>query len=119
MKDLNCAAFLKGGAGEENDVNCWSGSFTGNDVNGHAMKIDLVQAGRRVNGTWNFTQSGIKVHATITEADVNGNTLVGRWTQTGVEMSGSFVWTWLPNRRCKDFEGSFGGTRYWEDMRKQ
>ncbi len=127
LKDLNCAQVLKdasvegeGDATSTGDAACWNGTFGGTDTGRHTMTINLTQgADGTVTGGWRFNQSGTLVKATITEATVKGNSLEGKWTQTGVEMSGSFVWTWLPDQNCKAFEGSFNGTKYWIKMVKQ
>jgi hypothetical protein len=101
---------------------CWTGHFSGTDISGYAMDINLVETDGRVEGgyTYYHKAQGQDVTAILTVTVVEGDTLKGTWKQIkGILAEGRFEWKWLPNERCRAFEGTFDGTKYWQRMNRQ
>jgi hypothetical protein len=101
---------------------CWTGHFTGTDTSGYAMTINLVEKNGSVEGGYSYFHKGEgkSVTAVISNAVINGDALRGKWKQIqGIESEGTFEWKWLASAKCKTFEGSFNGTKYWPQMRRQ
>lgn len=101
---------------------CWAGHFTGTDISGYAMDINLDEKDGRVEGGYSYYHKakGQNVTAVIENATIEGTTLRGTWRQVqGVTDSGRFEWRWWPGERCGTFEGSFDGIKYWHKMKRQ
>jgi len=101
------------------EADCWTGHFSGTDSSGYAIDINLSVKNGVVEGGYSYYHKaqGQSVTAIITNTLVTGDVLRGNWKQTkGVVAEGKFEWTWLPNRKCAAFEGSFDGTKFWTQM---
>jgi hypothetical protein len=95
---------------------CWTGHFTGTDTSGYAMDVRLKERNGVVEGGYSYFHKaqGKQVRAVILDARMDGEVLAGRWKQVeGILAEGQFQWRWLPGQRCKTFEGSFNGTKFW------
>lgn len=101
---------------------CWTGRFTGLDISGYAMEINLVEKNGRVEGGYSYYHKGQgqNVVAVISDAVIEGDVLRGTWKQVkGIMGEGKFEWRWLPNEKCRVLEGTFDGTKYWLRMTRQ
>lgn len=98
---------------------CWDGAFTGSDISGYPMKLELREHDGTVEGGYSYFHKarGVAVTAVISETVVDGDVLRGRWKQvTGIPAEGRFEWRWLSGDRCRSLEGNFDGTKYWPRM---
>lgn len=106
----------------KSSATCWTGRFSGTDIGGYAMDINLVETDGRVEGgyTYYHKAQGKNVTAILANTVIEGDTLKGTWKQIkGIIAEGRFEWKWLPNERCRAFEGTFDGTKYWQRMNRQ
>ena len=120
--DTNTILKIEYGSTQSSASACWTGRFKGNDISGYAMEINLVEMDGRVDGGYTYYHKGQgqNVAAVITNAVIEGGVLRGTWKQVkGVAGEGKFEWRWLPNEKCRIFEGTFDGTKYWLRMTRQ